>query len=198
MKTIRLTVALSCLILISICRVFADSWEGTYLWVNQTDKNNNGKCTEIKYVVKEVILKDGTKSFEVWDASDELALRRIFPIEYMSDGGYAWHKWNENSTEAENYRMNAEKFNTTSYTPAQWRVIEIQQNELLGICVVQTKAFIFNVETTSYFTLRYNNETGKQELAYMTDGDGIVSVGLFFNPAPGEEGKKVFVLTKQD
>lgn len=198
MKKIKLTAAILILLLTAPCSAFAESWAGTYLWVNPTKKNNNGKCTQIKYVVKDIVLEDGTQSFEVWDATDEDNLRRIFPIEYMPEGGYSWHKWNEKSTEAENYRFNAEKFNTTSYTPAKWRVIEIKQDELFGTCIVETVAFIFNVQTQSYFTLRYNSETGIKELAYMTDGDGIVSMGLFFNPAPGEEGKKVFVLTKQD
>lgn len=198
MKKIKLTVVILILLLTALCSAFAESWAGTYLWVNPTKKDNNGKCTQIKYVVKDIVLEDGTQSFEVWDATDENNLRRIFPIEYMPEGGYSWHKWNEKSTEAENYRFNAEKFNTTSYTPSKWRVIEIQQDELFGTCIVETVAFIFNVQTKSYFTLRYNTETGIKELAYMTDGDGMVSMGLFFNPAPGEEGKKVFVLTKQD
>ncbi len=198
MKGIKRTIAALFFLFVLLCSVFADSWAGTYLWVNPTNKNNKGKCTEIRFVVKDITLEDGSQSFEVWDASDELNLRRIFPIEYMPEGGYQWHKWNEDSLEAENYRFNAEKFNTTSYTPSKWKVVEIQQNELSGISIVKTIAFIFDIQTVSYFTLRYNAETGIKELAYMTDGDGIVSMGLFFNPAPGKEGKKVFVLTKQD
>lgn len=198
MKGIKPTIVVLLFLLISLCSAFADSWAGTYLWENPTNKNNKGKCTEIRFVVKDITLEDGSQSFEVWDASDELNLRRIFPIEYMPEGGYSWHKWNEDSLEAQNYRINAEKFNTTSYTPSKWKVLEIQQNELVGISIVETIAFIFDVQTVSYFTLRYNSQTGIKELAYMTDGDGIVNIGLFFNPAPGEEGKKVFVLTKQD
>ena len=183
-------------LLISVFNIFADSWAGTYLWVNPTDKNNNGKCTEIRFVVKDVLLEDGSLSFEVWDASDESNLRKLFPIDPNEKGEYTWHKWKEDSTEAENYRANAEKFNTTSYTPSKWRVKEIVQGELTGICKVETVAFIFTVNTTSCFTLRYNAQTGVQELVYMTDGDSLASLGLFSNPAPGEDGEKAFVLTK--
>lgn len=185
--------------ILSLTCLFAldsESWEGTYQWINPTNKNNDGKCTEITFVVKEVTLEDGTNSFEVWELMSDSTLRRLFPVEDMPEGGYSWHKWDEDSLIAENYRANAVKFNTTSYTPSKWRVRETIQGELTGSCKVETKAFIFTVNTTSTFTLRYNSQTGIQELAYMTDGDSLASMGLFFNPAPGEEGKKVFVLTK--
>ncbi len=184
------------MILTLACSVFADSWAGTYLWVNPTNKDNDGKCKEIRFVVKDVLLEDGSLSFEVWDASDESNLRKIFPIEYKADGNYSWHKWKENSTEADNYRANALKFNTTSYTPSKWRVKELLQEECSGMCKVETVAFIFTINTVSRYTLRYNEQTGVQELAYTTDGDGLASMGLFFNPAPGPDGEKVFVLTK--
>ena len=183
---------------IFISFVFAtdESWEGTYQWINTTEKNNKGKCTEITFQVKEVQLEDGSKSSEVWELMSDSVLVRLFPVEDASEEGYSWHKWDEDSTIAENYRLNAEKFNTTSYTPSKWRVKETTRGELYGTCKVETKAFIFTVNTISSFELRYNSETGVQELLYKTEGDSLAKMGLFFNPNPGEEGKEVFVLTK--
>ncbi len=182
---------------LSLIGLFAsETWAGTYQWINPTDDNNDGKCTEIKFVIKEVLLEDGSNSFEVWEYMSDSSLKRLFPVEYEPEGGYQWHKWKENSIEAENYRANATKFNTTSFTPSKWRVTETVQQELFGSCTVETVAFVFNVETKSTFELRYNSETGAQELAYKTVGDGIAKMGLFSNPVPGEDGKDVFVLTK--
>ena len=197
------TIIIILVTILSIFSIFAsdsdlESWDGTYQWINHTDKNNDGKCTEITFIVKEVTLEDGSESFEVWEVMEDSSLGRLFPAEDEPEDGYKWHKWKEDSVVAENYRANALKFNTTSYTPSKWRVKEIIQEELFGSCKVETQAFIFTVNTVSTFELRYNSETGKQELAYKTTGDGLAKMGLFFNPEPGEEGKEVFVLTKVD
>ena len=195
------TIILILITILSFVSIFAsgtESWAGTYQWINPTNKDNDGKCTEITFVVKEITLADGTDSFEVWELMSDSTLRRLFPVEDATEEGYSWHKWDEDSLVAENYRANAEKFNTTSYTPSKWKVKETVQEELYGSCKVQTKALIFTINTTSSFQLRYNSETGKQELLYKTIGDSLAKMGLFFNPEPGEEGKEVFVLTKLD
>lgn len=173
------------------------AWDGIYIWDNPTEANNRGKCTQIVFQVKEVQLEDGQYSFEVFDASSIPTLRRIFPVEYMPEDGYQWHKWDEDSSLGDNYRTNAKKFNTTSVSPTKWRVKYVKRDGLTGSCKIETIAFIFTVNTENYFTLRINSQTGAQELAFTMDGDSIASLGLFYNPAPGDEGKKVFVLTKE-
>ncbi len=175
-------------------------WNGVYKWVNPTNKTNKGKCTEIVFEVKEVELDNGAPAFEVWDISDLSNPRRMFPIEIEPSNGYQWHDWNENSTVADNYRTNAGKFNTTSAKPSKWRVKSIVRDDRSGSCIVETTAtFIFTVtvNTENHFNLRYNSSKGRMELAFIMDGDGLASTGLFYNPAPGAEGKKVFPLVKQ-
>lgn len=172
-------------------------WNGVYKWINPTDKTNNGRCTEIVFEVREVELEDGEPAFEVYDLSDPSNPRRMFPVETMPEGGYRWHDWNEDSTVADNYRFNAGKFNTTSYKPSKWKVKSIVRDGRSGSCTVETKAFIFTVNTNNHFILRYNSSQGRMELAFIMDGDGLASTGLFYNPAPSEEGKKVFPLVKQ-
>ena len=175
-------------------------WNGIYKWANPTNKTNNGKCTEIVFEVKEVELGDGELSFEVYDLSNPSSPRRMFPIELEPEGGYQWHDWNENSVIADNYRFNAGKFNTTSAKPSKWRVKSLTRVDRSGSCIVETTAtFIFTVtvNTTNHFNLRYNSSKGRMELAFIMDGDGLASTGLFYNPAPGAEGKKVFPLVKQ-
>ena len=176
-------------------------WNGIYKWVNPTNKTNNGKCTEIVFEVKEVELGDGVQAFEVYDLSDPSNPRRMFPIEIEPEGGYQWHDWNEDSVIAENYRANAGKFNTTSIKPSKWRVESLVRDGLSGSCTVKTSAtFVFpiSVNTDNHFKLRYNSSRGRMELAFIMDGDGLASTGLFYNPAPGKEGKKVFVLEKME
>lgn len=175
-------------------------WNGIYKWVNPTNKTNKGKCTEIVFEVREVELEDGEPAFEVWDLSEPTKPRRMFPIEIMPEGGFQWHDWNEDSTVADNYRANAGKFNTTSAKPSKWRVKTLVRNDRSGSCAVETTAtFIFTitVNTKNHFNLRYNSSQGRMELAFIMDGDGLASTGLFYNPAPSEEGKKVFPLVKQ-
>jgi len=205
-KTCVRLVIVALMLLCSAFPLFCDSsqdfalgtgaWNGIYKWENPTKKTNNGKCTEIVFKVVEVLLEDGEFAFEVWDCSNSNNLRRMFPIETMPFNGFKWHTWNEDSTVADNYRANAYKFNTTSYTPSKWRVKSLTRDGLSGVCIVETKAFIFTVNTENHFTLRYNEKENVMELAFTMDGDSIASMGLFYNPAPSDEGKKVFVLTK--
>lgn len=171
-------------------------WNGIYKWVNPTNKTNNGKCTEIVFEVKEVELGDGELSFEVYDLSNPSSPRRMFPIELEPEGGYQWHDWNENSVIADNYRFNAGKFNTTSITPSKWKVKLLVRDGHTGSCIVESKAGLA-VKTENSFKLRYNSSKGRMELAFTMDGSGVASWGLFYNPAPGAEGKKVFPLVKQ-
>lgn len=171
-------------------------WNGIYKWVNPTNKTNKGKCTEIVFEVKEVELGDGVQAFEVYDLSDPTNPRRMFPIEIEPSGGYQWHDWNEDSTIADNYRFNAGKFNTTSITPSEWKVKSLVRDGHTGSCIVESKAGL-TVKTENNFTLRYNSSKGRMELAFTMNGNGVASWGLFYNPAPGAEGKKVFPLVKQ-
>lgn len=174
-------------------------WNGIYRWSNPTNKTNGGKCTEIVFKVKEVALSDGSSAFEVWDYSDPSHERRMFPVDEPVDGKYRWHDWDEDSVVADNYRFNAGKFNTTSYEPKRWYVKSLGRNDLVGTCTVESVAqvlFEVSVTTKNSFTLRYNFRTETMELAFFMNGDGVASWGLFYNPAPGREGKKVFVLEK--
>ena len=170
-------------------------WNGVYRWSNPTNRTNDGKCTEIVFKVVEVTLPDGSEAFEVWDYTDPSNQRRMFPVDEPVAGKYVWHEWDEDSVVADNYRFNAGKFNTTSITPSKWRVKSLGRNGHLGTCVVESKAGL-TVTTENRFGLRYNSQTGIMELAFFMNGNGVASWGLFYNPAPGREGKKVFVLEK--
>lgn len=174
-------------------------WNGIYRWVNPTNNTNKGKCNEIVFKVVEATLANGSHAFEVWDNTDPSNPRKMFPVDEPVDGGYVWHEWGEDSVVGDNYRFNAGKFNTTSYKPKRWHVKSLVRDGLAGTCTVESVAQVFfdvTVTTKNSFTLRYNFRTETMELAFFMEGDGAASWGLFYNPAPGWEGKKVFVLEK--
>lgn len=172
------------------------SWAGTYRWDNPTDRDNKGRCTSIVVQARPGDETDfGSHYYRLFDIREDSEYC-FFPIdEKDGDGKYRIHRFDEDSERGETYRQNAERFNTTAFTPSQWQVMSLDVGPTTYKTFVESKAImVFTVHTENTYIFRINEGTRKKELLFVLDGDGLCKMGLFFNPAPPEEGKSVFVL----
>lgn len=170
---------------------FATSWEGVYQWTNSTDEDNNGKMHDITFVVKETT-EPWLREITFLDGDVN---HRIFPFIFPSEDGFnEWHKYGEKSPEAESFRYNCKKMNTSPFSPGRWRVDEVSstQNESLTLITVGAFSVTVGVEITFNFSL---DENGKEQLTFGMDVDKGYAKGMFFsNPEPDSDG--LFVLKK--
>lgn len=176
-----------------------DTWAGLYAWYNPTNKDNKGKAKELIITVKKA--EDSSQGGTYYQLLDTRGsdLYRVFPLEDINkDQEYSWHDYDEDSTLAMGYRLNAERFNTTSIKPSRFRVEELTVSAASYSAKIKSKSGIFSVTTDFDFNFRYNEETKQKELMFVQGGDSIVKTALFSNPQPPKEGKYVFILTQQN
>ncbi|MGN1164329.1 MAG: hypothetical protein ACI4S4_05930 [Candidatus Ornithospirochaeta sp.] len=132
---------------------------------------------------REIYLLDGGEEY------------RLFPLVLPSSEEFGeWHKYKEESAEAETFRHNNKKINTSSFSPGKWMMEEVtaDENESLSSLTVSAFSFKVLVSTTFSFSL---DENGREQLTFWMDTDKDFADGMFFtNPDPQGDGK--FVLKK--
>lgn len=159
--------------------VETDSFSGVYKWVNKTDDDNKGRLREITYIAR---LKTSPKYGQYMEISipygdDELV---IFPLQSLEDSIWPWIDYDDDGKTALAYRLNCERFNTSSLKPGRFRVSRISITPESASVEIQSSAFGFKVTTTSSYDFSMR-EDGVY-LVYKTSGSGLVESALFRNP----------------
>ena len=182
----------SIIFMFMLSSLFAYDWNGRYLWVNPTKKDNGGKMKSVEMMVKET--KDEWKR-EIY-LLDEDEEYRLFPLIMPSDESFSeWHKYKEDSVEAETFRHNNKKINTLSFNPGKWMIEEIKSSDSESVTLVKVGAFNIKVGVTITFSFSLD-EKGKEQLTFWMDTDLAMANGMFFkNPESDSDGR--FVLKKQ-
>ena len=182
----------SIIFMFMLSSLFAYDWNGRYLWVNPTKKDNGGKMKSVEMMVKET--KDEWKR-EIY-LLDEDEEYRLFPLIMPSDESFSeWHKYKEDSPEAKTFRYNTDKLNTSPFSPGKWLLEEIKTEGDESIMEVTVSAFNMKVGITITFSFTLDEE-GKEQLTFWLDTDLAMANGMFFkNPEPESGGR--FVLEKQ-
>ena len=182
----------SIIFMFMLSSLFAYDWNGRYLWVNPTKKDNGGKMKSVEMMVKET--KDEWKR-EIY-LLDEDEEYRLFPLIMPSDESFSeWHKYKEDSYVAKTFRYNTDKLNTSPFSPGKWLLKEIRSEGDKSIMEVTVSAFNMKVGITITFAFALD-ENGKEQLTFWLDTDLAMANGMFFkNPESDSDGR--FVLKKQ-
>ena len=182
----------SIIFMFMLSSLFAYDWNGRYLWVNPTKKDNGGKMKSVEMMVKET--KDEWKR-EIY-LLDEDEEYRLFPLIMPSDESFSeWHKYKEDSDVAKTFRYNTDKLNTSPFSPGKWLLKEIRSEGDKSIMEVTVSAFNMKVGITITFSFSLDEE-GKEQLTFWLDTDLAMANGMFFkNPESDSDGR--FVLKKQ-
>ncbi|MGE4453885.1 MAG: hypothetical protein AB7D92_05070 [Sphaerochaeta sp.] len=168
-------------------QVQTTGWEGHYRWVNQSEDDNKGKCSQLDFLVT----WDGI-SYEIAGLFDQPY--RLYPLLRASLVGEQI-PWEGDAPYQVAYRLNAEQFNTTNFTPRSWRVTRMEAQDTWMEIVVETKVGMMKFTTTSIYRFTLSGK-GERQLHFQTKGTGIASWGLFSCPHPGDDG--VFKCTALD
>ena len=182
----------SIIFMFMLSSLFAYDWNGRYLWVNPTKKDNGGKMKSVEMMVKET--KDEWKR-EIY-LLDEDEEYRLFPLIMPSDESFSeWHKYKEDSDVAKTFRYNTDKLNTSPFSPGKWLLKEIRSEGDKSIMEVTVSAFNMKVGITITFAFALD-ENGKEQLTFWLNTDLAMANGMFFkNPESDSDGR--FVLKKQ-
>lgn len=182
----------SIIFMFMLSSLFAYDWNGRYLWVNPTKKDNGGKMKSVEMMVKET--KDEWKR-EIY-LLDEDEEYRLFPLIMPSDESFSeWHKYKDDSDVAKTFRYNTDKLNTSPFSPGKWLLKEIRSEGDKSIMEVTVSAFNMKVGITITFAFALD-ENGKEQLTFWLDTDLAMANGMFFkNPESDSDGR--FVLKKQ-
>ena len=168
------------------------AWDGVYEWSNLTDDDNGGKVRSLRIKVETAVDPDvGQYLIFYMDTDGEWV--RIFPLYAFSDPAAGeWVDYDSDSAIGISYRRNAEKFNTSPFSPGKWRVDKVVIDYDSSSAYIQTSALGLVFDTLSSYRLYV--EDGRMKLSFLTEGSGIVNGILFRNPNPGEGD--AFILTR--
>ena len=180
------------LFFLAISSLLASDWSGRYIWTNTTRKTNSGRMKSIEFVVKETTDEWKREIYLIEEGEEYRLYPLILPYE---DTFSEWHKYNEDTPEAETFRHNNKKINTSPFNPGKWFINEIRSTDTESITVMKVSAFNLKVVVTITFSFSLD-EMGKEQLTFWMDTDLSLADGMFFkNPEPGSNGR--FVLVKQ-
>lgn len=169
------------------------SWDGIYEWVNMTDDDNDGKMAWLRIRVDTDYDEAVGQYHNIYMIMEDGSEVKIFPLYDFGDPASGqWEDYDGDSVAAVSYRLNAERFNTTSFTPSRWRVSRIVIDYDSSSAYIQTSALGLVVETKSWYQLYI--EEGVMKMSFLTEGSGIAEMILFRNPNPGEG--EAFILTR--
>ena len=162
-------------------------WEGRYHWDNKTEKDNDGRCKQLDFLVT---FTNG--SYQVYGLFD--VQHRLFPLVLEQDMNKEF-SYEGDRSEQRAYRMSASLFNTTSITPKTWRVSKLELLPSTFLVEVKTKVGSLHFTTTSryHFCLDVHK---KPLLLFETQGTGMAAWGVFSSPNPGEDGVYVCSLVE--
>ncbi len=164
----------------------AASWDGTYQWINNTNKSNWGKVKELTVRVESVDKDYLYNLYLVYNGGEY----RIFPLIAPDEEGYTeWHDYNEDSAAAEAFRTNNKRMNKTIVNPGKWMMgeSEVSQDRI----VTKVIASAFNIHITIDIEYAFSlDENGNKQLTFSMDADQDIAKGNFFqNVAKGSDGK---------
>lgn len=171
--------------------LLASSWSGYYQWTNPTKKDNGGKVKSLLVRVEETDEEWKREIYLVEDGKEY----RVFPVIRPTDPGYGdWHKYGEDSPEAESFRYNNKKINKVGVIPGKWMVHSILSTENESISSITVSAFNMKITLSSNFSFSLD-ENGVEQLTFGMDTDTGFAQSMFFtNPEKDSDGK--FVLKK--
>ena len=161
------------------------SWDGVYEWINETDKDNKGRMKSLRFRLDTKVDPVYGQYHEMFLLSDDGNEYRIFPLfPFDSDMSGQWIDYDDQTPAGIAYRINAERFNKSSFTPSRWRVDRIEIDSDSTSAYIQTSAFGITVMTTTTYNLYM--EDGQAMMTFETNGSGIAGTVIFRNPNPGE------------
>ena len=170
------------------------NWDGVYYWKNSTEKTNDGKVEELILKVETAYDESIGQYLIVYtDLNGEF--QRIIPMYELGNIPPGWTKWKAEGNVAETYRVYADKFNLTGFTPSQWRIKSINYGFDSVASSIESKVMGFKVETISALEF-FITEDGKRHIAFQFDGNDMVKKYMFRNPEEGSEG--FFILDEVD
>ena len=186
---IRKTVVL--VLLYALClTALSASWDGTYKWVNNTNKSNWGKVKELT-IRAESVDKDYLYNLYLVYEGEEY---RIFPLIAPDEPGYSdWHDYYVKSEAAEAFRTNNRRMNKTIVNPGKWMMgeSEVTADRIATKIIASAFSIHITIDITYEFSL---DENGNKQLTFSMDADQDIAKGNFFqNVAKGSDGK--FTLT---
>ena len=165
--------------------VSTSSWDGVYEWINETDKDNKGRMKSLRFRLDTKGDPVYGQYHEMFLLSDDGNEYRIFPLfPFDSDMSGQWIDYDDQTPAGIAYRINAERFNKSSFTPSRWRVDRIEIDSDSTSAYIQTSAFGITVMTTTTYNLYM--EDGQAMMTFETNGSGIAGTVIFRNPNPGE------------
>ena len=146
--------------------VSTSSWDGVYEWINETDKDNKGRMKSLRFRLDTKVDPVYGQYHEMFLLSDDGNEYRIFPLfPFDSDMSGQWIDYDDQTPAGIAYRINAERFNKSSFTPSRWRVDRIEIDSDSTSAYIQTSAFGITVMTTTTYNL------------YMEDGQAMIAEG---------------------
>jgi hypothetical protein len=155
-------------------------WDGSYQWINTTTKDNKGRCRVLDFLV----VREDDSYLIYSKLSDEYHL--VSPLVDQSLIGVEI-PYEGDAPHQVAYRLNAQVFNTTSFTPKLWKVIDYSVDDKQIVTQIQTRLGSMSFHTTSRYTFALGNE-GQRQLIFETKGTGMASWGLFQSPIHGDDG----------
>lgn len=174
-------------VLMALClSCLAASWDGTYRWVNNTNKSNWGKVKELTVRVESVDKDYLYNLYLIYEGKEY----RVFPLIAPDEEGYAdWHDYDEDSAAAEAFRTNNKRMNKTIVNPGKWMMGESIVSE--DSIITKVDATAFNIHITINIEYAFSlDESGNKQLTFSMDADQDIAKGNFFqNVAKGSDGK---------
>lgn len=161
------------------------SWDGVYEWINETDKDNNGKLRHLRLRLETSVDPDYGQYqsvFLMFDDGSEFMIFPLFPFDSELSG--TWIDYDDESRGAIAYRTNSELYNVSPIKPSRWRIDRIEIDYDSTSAYIQTSALGITVMTETSYHLYM--EDGSAMMAFETKGTGIADKVIFKNPNPGE------------
>lgn len=154
------------------------NYNGTYVWVNTSGDDNNGKLTRIEYTATLAEHPEYGQYMTI-EATTMGKTMRIFPLQPLV-GPWDWLGYKDGNAMSEAYRANCEMFNTLPISPSRFRTVSVSLSTDVMSCVIVTQALGIRLESESVYQFGEDGEGAF--LRYSTDGGGLVTSALFKNP----------------
>lgn len=159
-------------------RVRTGNYNGTYVWTNPTDDDNDG-------MLKEIVYKAQLDSDPVYGQYMRISISEggeeyvVFPLVEF-DAGWDWIDYDADTPTAIAYRTNCEKFNSLNVSPSRFRVQSVSMTNDRIEATIRSSAFGIGVDTVS--TYEFGHDEEGRYVRFTTTGSGLAEMALFRNP----------------